>query len=348
MENTKFVLNDKAVASPAKSNEESWTDKALREVQLIGQGASGVVDAAKESVSKGHRLETVAELALSAGVGIGLSYLTRGRGMGYLAGRTLAAAGTLSFLKDGCEHGGQALNAMRDAWHSDENMQQDAAIMKNGVGGFVFDAGMMSIGGMAGAKTGHALFKPEIPPLFFDQMSNKTGIRQDYYNQLYGAEWKTNQAIDAKGGLAPEKIAAAKSKLPDTLRGIRTYSDYWDDEITKFEKANPDHAKLDSKGIKNYLVSDRPSAIKLDQLSAEIRLHADQDLNDPQVMNGLIDKFQAGRHVIYGNDPQQARRLIMGPPLTPVEMNALASKNQSSLANVLDRFGFNRGTETTA
>jgi len=65
-------------------------------------------------------------------------------------------------------------------------------------------------------------------------------------------------------------------------------------------------------------------------MRAEIRLHADLDLADPQVINGLLDKFQASRHVIYGNDPQQARRLIMGPPLTPEEISALASKNRSS------------------
>ncbi len=348
MDNTQIVFNDKVVASPEKNNQESWTDKALREVQLIGQGATGVVDAAKESVSKGHRLETAGELALSAGAGLGLAYLSRGRSLGYLAGRTLGMAGTLSFLKEGIEHGGQTLNAMGDAWHSDENMQQDAAIMKKSVGGFVFDAGLMSIGGIGGARAGHALFKPVIPPLFFDQMSSKTGIRQDYFNQLYGAEWKTNQAINAKGNLAPEKIADAKSKLPDILRHVRTYSNYWDDEITKFEKANPDHPKLDSKGIKNHLVSDRSGAIKLDQLGAQIRLHADQDLNDPQVMNGLIDKFQASRHVIYGDDPQQARRLIMGPALTPEEMSALASKNRSSLAKLLERFGSSGETEPTA
>lgn len=347
MEKTNFVFADKVVSSPEKNHQESWTDKALREAQLIGQGVTGIGDAAKESVSKGHRLETAGEVALSVGAGLGLAYLSRGRSLGYLAGRTLSTAGTLSFLKDGCEHGGQALNAMNDAWHSNENMKDDAAIMRKSVGSFAFDAGLTSIGGLAGATAGHTLFKPNIPQQFFFQMNNKTGIRADYYNQLYGSEMRANKVVDPKGSLPPEKIADARTKLPETLGKMRTYSDYWDDEIAKFAKYNPDHPQLDAKGIKNFLVSDRPSAVRLDKLGGDIRSYADKDLDDPQVMSGLIDKFQEGRRIIYGNDPHQARRFIEGPDATPEEINKLAANDRSKLGQLLDRFRTNRKTETT-
>jgi len=81
MEKIDFVFNDKVVSSPEKTHKESWTDKALREAQLISQGVAGVGDAAKDSVSEGHRLETAAEVAVSVGAGVGLAYLNRGRSL---------------------------------------------------------------------------------------------------------------------------------------------------------------------------------------------------------------------------------------------------------------------------
>jgi hypothetical protein len=327
MENTQLTLHDKVTVSPEK-NHETLTDKLLRETQLIGTGAAGFVDAAQQSVSSGHRLETAGEVALSVGTGLGLAYLTRGRNIGFLAGRTLAAVGTISFLKDGCEHGAQALDAMRDAWHSDRNMRQDAQTMKESVGKFAFDATLMSVGGLAGAKAGHAFFKPEIPPLFFSQMNDKTGIRQDYYNKLYGPESRANLAVDADGANSPAKIADAREKLPGLLRDMRTYSNYWDDQIAQFAKYNPEHRGLDAKGIQNFFVNDRPSAIKLDRLGVEIRSYADKDLSDPQVMSSLFDKFQNGRYLIYGDNPLQTRRMIKDDALTPEEMNALRAKNR--------------------
>ena len=347
MEKTNFVFNDKVVSSPENHHQESWTDKALREAQLISQGVSGVVDAAKESVSSGHRLETGAEVALSVGAGLGLAYLNRGRSLGYLAGRTLTTAGTLSFLKDGLEHGGEAVNAMYDAWHSNEHMKDDAAIMRKSVGSFVFDAGLTSVGGLTGAKAGHTLFKPHIPKEFFFQMNDNTGIRADYYNQLYGSELTASKVINPKGNLPPERIALAREKLPETLGKMRTYSDYWDDEMAKFAKYHPEHPQLDATGIKNFLVSDRPSAVKLDKLGGEIRSYAGKDLDDPKVMDGLVDKFQEGRRIIYGNDPHQARRFIEGPDATPEEINRLAAKDRGTVRQLLDRFVTNRQSEST-
>src|SRR6185295_12340958 len=104
----------------------------------------------------------------------------------------------------------------------------------------------------------------------------------------------------------------------------------------KFAKFNPDHPQLDARGIKNFLVSDRPSAVKLDKLSGEIRSYANRDLDDPKVMDGLVDKFQEGRRIIYGNDPHQARRFIDGPDATPEEMTRLAAKDRSTVRQLLD------------
>jgi hypothetical protein len=351
MDNTSFALPDKAVDTPANnrpSSNESWTDKALREVHLLGQGAAGIFDAAKQSVSSDHRLETAGEVALSIGTGLGLAYMTRGRSLGYLAGRALATAGTLAFLKDAGEHGALAANAMGDAWRSDKNMQQDAKVMKECLGSFAFDTALMSVGGLAGGKAGRALFKPEIPPLFFDQMNDKTGIRMDYYNKFYGAESRANMAVNSDGATTQARMADAREKLPGFLRDVRTYSNYWDDQIASFEKYHPEHPKLDAKGIKNFLVNDRPEAMKLDRLGGEMRSYAEKDLNDPQVMSSLFDKFQRGRHIIYGDNPLQARRMISDGPLTASEMSALNARYRGGFAKTMALMRFRPGDEAGA
>ncbi len=110
-------------------------------------------------------------------------------------------------------------------------------------------------------------------------------------------------------------IESAKASLPDQLGRVRTYSKYWDDEIAAFEKSQD--TTLDAQGIKNFFVDTRPRAQKLDTVAEEIRGFASQDLNDPAMLNALVDKFQYGRRLIYGNDPHQARRLVFGPDAKP-------------------------------
>lgn len=291
---------------------DSWADKARREAGLIKEGLKGTKEALKDSVSKENRLETAAEVTGAGALGLGLAYLGRGRGLGLVAGKAIGIAGGAAFLKETASHGKEALGAVADTWRSDDNFEQDKSVMRNSIGRFTADTLLMSAGGMAGSAAGHHLFKPKIPPLFYDQFNYDTGIRMDYYNAFNASEMKVNMLLNPSTSRMPDSLLSKfRAELPTKLRDTLSYTDYWNKEIAAFEKIKG--TKLDAKGIKNTLVESEPGAKQLDELVADIRTFATKDLDNPATLNQLVDRYQRGRTIIYGADNKhQTRRMVLG------------------------------------
>ena len=101
--------------------QESWREKALREVNLIGQGVVGFRDAAEESFdTTEHAFETVGKVALAGAAGIVLAKFAPARGILGALARTGGTAMGLSFAGDLLFNGGQVARAFGDTWRSND------------------------------------------------------------------------------------------------------------------------------------------------------------------------------------------------------------------------------------
>ena len=289
---------------------ESLADKLRREASLLGYGVLGVKDAAVESVSKGHRAGTVAKLAGSTAMALGLAYLDRGMGFGKIAKEAVGLAATAGFATDAISHGADVAHTLSNAWHSDATFDADKQAMHKDVGQFVFDTALMSGGALAGAGIGARAFSPRIPADFMSQFNYKTGVTMDYYNAFNANEIKLGMLTGDHSFMPPSKLAEFRSQLPERVGKTETYSEYWNRQISTFEQTHG--TKLDGVGIRNALVRSQPNAARLDALAAEIRTFGDKDFSNPDLLHELGGKFQQARTIIYGKDNIKQTRSIVG------------------------------------
>jgi len=302
-------MEDFARDSKAELAHDSLGDKLQREAALLGNGLLGIKDAAAESVSRDHIAGTAATAALSVAAGLGLAYLSRGRGMSYALSRGAAVVGGSFLAKDLLFNGGDAAAAMADGWKSNANIAQDKEMMRESVGQTTFDTALATAGGVAGSAAGKRLFEPKIPDAFMSQFNHKTGITEDYYNAFGANEMRMKMLLD-DSGLPPEILAQWRKELPVAIGKTETYRDYWDRQIAQHEQYNAGD-NLDRRGIQNALYANYPNAKKLDALVTELRAFGGKDLTDPDVIKALGEKFQQARTIIYGpENTQQTRQLF--------------------------------------
>lgn len=290
------------IASAVNSrSEESWVDKARREVQLIGTGLSGFADAARDAFVE-HPAETAGKVAVGIGIGVGMAYLSRGRGLGLIATKTVGAVSGLAFLKDIAANGSQVAGAISDTWTSDRNWDSNAQTMRNHLGKFAFDTALMSASGVAGSRIGHGIFHvklSDLPQKLVPQMNNR-GISQDYYNKLMMADHYANVASNPLGKYSPEKVSRAQQSLQESLSGMVTYRNYWTNEMAAYRAGG---AQLDTKAAMNVLIDGNRDARALDRISQKLRTFGSKDATNPQVLSGISAHLQQARQIIYGDKP---------------------------------------------
>jgi len=134
------------------TDDESLTTKLSREAQvLIGGMVGGIEDGAKEAWKDPSN--TGLKLAGSVAVGIALAHLQRGAGTGRLAGEAAAAGLSISFLADVVNPGRVSTTwaALRDTWASSKAADHNQAVIKQNLGRFAFDTGLMILGGVSGS-----------------------------------------------------------------------------------------------------------------------------------------------------------------------------------------------------
>lgn len=289
---------DSAAQPPS---EESWVDKARREVQLIGAGLSGFADAAKDAFVE-HPLQTAGNVALGIGIGAGMAYLSRGRGFGLTAAKTIGTVSGLAFLKDIVANGSEVASAMRDTWKSDRNWDSNAQTMRTHLGKFSFDTALLSASGAAGSKIGHGMFNvklSDLPQKLVPQMNDR-GISQDYYNKLIMADHYANVSTNSLGKYSPEKVARAQQSLQESLNGMVTYRNYWANEMAAYRAGG---AQLDTKAAMNVLIDGNRDARALNRISQGLKAFGQSDVSNPRVLSGISAHLQQARQIIYGVKP---------------------------------------------
>lgn len=282
-------------------SEESWLDKARREVQLIATGANGFTDAAKEAFVE-HPLETAGNVASGIAIGVGMAYLSRGRGLGLTATKTIAAVSGLAFLKDIAANGSEVAGAMRDTWNSDHDWDKNSQTMRVHLGKFAFDTVLLSAAGATGSKIGHGMFNvklSDLPQKLVPQMNEK-GISQDYYNKLIMADHYANVATNSLGKYSPEKVARAQQSLQESLSGLVTYRNYWTNEMATYRAGG---VPLDTKAAMNVLIDGNRDARTLNRISQQLRGIGAREVSNPQVLNSVSAQLQQARQIIYGTKP---------------------------------------------
>ncbi|MFN8554599.1 MAG: hypothetical protein U0103_24275, partial [Candidatus Obscuribacterales bacterium] len=142
---------DKPVQSKADSEKETVSTKLLREVELA---LVSVPLAAKDALQN-HKLETLGKAAASAGLTIGMSFLSKSTAL------PLTAAGIVAGVSDLAANSGKIAAAFVDNWQSDHNWQTNLNTVQNTLGKFSVD---FAIGSLAGAGTNMAMQKLAFRP----------------------------------------------------------------------------------------------------------------------------------------------------------------------------------------
>jgi hypothetical protein len=294
--------NELPIASGA---DESTSDKLWREARLLKEGATGVVDAARDALGK-DSAETAAKVGLSFAIGAGMAFLGRGHGFGKMAVRTVAAAGTVAFASDIAYNAKAVSGAIRDTWNSEANFGTNAEIMKNSLGQFVFDTALMSGGGILGAKVGQR-FVPQIPRGLMREMQiEPSGFSGDYLNKTRSADsfafaMKTAQA---KGNT--ERVARYVEPLKGALGDMKTYSQYIGEEIASKGATKG----VDWSGVRNTLTGRNPQQrAKIDALALELKGMTGDDLTNPTVLNRIISNGRQIEDIIRGPGSRFANQL---------------------------------------
>lgn len=142
---------DKPVQSKTDTEKETVSTKLLREAELA---LVSVPLAAKDALQN-HKLETLGKAAASAGLTIGMSFLSKSTAI------PLTAAGIVAGVSDLASNGGKIADAFVDNWQSDRNWQKNLNTVQNTLGKFSVD---FAIGSLAGTGTNMAMQKLAFRP----------------------------------------------------------------------------------------------------------------------------------------------------------------------------------------
>lgn len=289
----------------ASSQDESTSDKLIREARLIKEGAAGVVDAARNAVGD-ESAQTAAKLGLSFAFGAGMAFLGRGHGFGKMAVTAVGAAGTLAFATDVVHNGKAIYGAMSDTWDSGANFDGNAKIMKDSLGQFVFDTALMSTGGMLGARVGQR-FVPQIPRGLMKEMQMEpSGFSGDYLNRTRSADGFAFAMKTAQARGNPEKVARYVEPLKGALSEMKTYSQYIGDEMA----SKGSSGGVDWSGVRNTLMGRNPQQrAKIDALALELKGMAGDDLTNPAVLDRILSNGRQIENIIRGPGSRFANQL---------------------------------------
>lgn len=113
---------------------ESVSDKVQREAFLVLSGAAGLKTGARESLYE-HPIATASQLA----IGLGITYLSRGKGTCGSLARGAGGFMALTFTNDVLGNGTAVCGALSDNWQSPANWDQNVGVMERSLGRFTFD-----------------------------------------------------------------------------------------------------------------------------------------------------------------------------------------------------------------
>ncbi|HEY9871345.1 MAG TPA: HD domain-containing phosphohydrolase [Candidatus Obscuribacterales bacterium] len=143
------------IETPAFNAEDSLSARLQREAALlIGGTGTGIKQSLAEAWDKPGM--TAAKVGGAALVGAGLVLLQSRAGAFRVGAQVVGGALGVSFLTDVAGRAGVTAQAIGDTWRSSENLERNKQIVASSLGSFVFDAALMSSGGLAGSKVARA------------------------------------------------------------------------------------------------------------------------------------------------------------------------------------------------
>lgn len=210
-------FEDYTTPTPRETNE-SFRDKALRELELTGIGLRAVPNAAQEAFTE-RPIETSAKFLAAAGISAVLGYAgTKVGPLGYAA-RTLGIGFGVSMIGDFGRNLGPAAAAFGDNWHSGANWNQNVETMEKHFAPFVFDTaltvGGAAAGGYAGTVLGRPRFTPTLPE-FTAQGYLPPGIHKTSWAEFatrYGTTPRRQDLLANMEALLHEAKAAGADKV---------------------------------------------------------------------------------------------------------------------------------------
>lgn len=166
---------DKPTQSKTNVESETISTKLLREAEL----ALVSVPLAAQDALQNHKIETLGKAAVSAGMTIGMSFLSKSTAL------PLAAAGIVAGVTDLAANSGKITAAFVDNWQSDRNWQTNTNTVQNTLGRFSVD---FAIGSLAGAATNKAIqkfsFKPSAEVIPFPRANFPVIAGSDYQSTI--------------------------------------------------------------------------------------------------------------------------------------------------------------------
>ncbi|MDP3510794.1 MAG: hypothetical protein Q8T09_22700 [Candidatus Melainabacteria bacterium] len=133
-------------------NGELWTEKLLREGELLKSAGPGFANAAKDAIKAENLPATFGTVALSAGLGLLMARYAPMSGAAGALTRTGLASMTIAGSAEVAINGSKIAEALKDTWNSDQHWQQNVSVVQNSLGRFAFESALLTVGGLATVK----------------------------------------------------------------------------------------------------------------------------------------------------------------------------------------------------
>ncbi len=190
-------LEDYINKTSEQPTSDSWADKAVREVQLLGVGLAAIPDAAVTAFTE-RPGETGLKLTAAAGLSFALRCAVSKGGLMRGVAQSIGVGMGVSAVGDFGRNIAPIAGAFSDNLSSADNWNENAAVMKNHFAPFAFDTtlavGAGLVGGYGGARFMRSrTFEPMLPEL------NKHGLLPE---GIHPATW---QEFSARYGTSPRR-----------------------------------------------------------------------------------------------------------------------------------------------
>lgn len=125
--------------SNGEGQEKPSQNALVREAELIWSGVSSTPHYLQEAFNSEQRLSTTQSMLFSAGITAALACIKRSPSLAWTAGKVLAPALTVSFVKDIATNAQSLAGAMSDNWQSDANWNKNVSVARESIGRFSAD-----------------------------------------------------------------------------------------------------------------------------------------------------------------------------------------------------------------
>jgi hypothetical protein len=125
-----------------------------------------------------------------------------------------------------------------------------------------------------------------------------SGLRHDYANKLLFAEHTANVARNKNEQVRMERVQHALVVLPELLRNLVTYSEYWDEQVRTEQRTSKQN--IDAAAVKKCFVSNIAGARRLNGIVMELRQLGSKS-NLEEALDHVLKLFEEARALLYAH-----------------------------------------------